>query len=53
MLKIIGRHDESPDCYKKLDDVLAYHADSVEVETRLTPIIVCMAGAGEHDPYKD
>lgn len=45
--------DESPDCYKKLDEVLAFHTDSIEVETRLTPIIVCMAGANEHDPYKD
>lgn len=45
--------DESPDCYKKLDEVLSYHTDSIEVETRLTPIIVCMAGANEFDPYKD
>lgn len=45
--------DESPDCYKKLDEVLEFHNDSIEVETRLTPIIVCMAGANEHDPYKD
>ncbi|HFB2047891.1 MAG TPA: RNA-splicing ligase RtcB [Hyphomicrobiaceae bacterium MAG_BT-2024] len=48
-----GGADESPDCYKKLDEVLAFHKDSVEVETRLTPIIVCMAGANEFDPYKD
>jgi tRNA-splicing ligase RtcB len=45
--------DESPDCYKKLDEVLEFHKDSIVVETRLTPIIVCMAGANEHDPYKD
>jgi len=45
--------DEAPDCYKKLDEVLAYHNDSIAVETRLTPIIVCMAGANEFDPYKD
>ena len=45
--------DEAPDCYKKLDEVLEHHRDSVVVETRLTPIIVCMAGANEHDPYKD
>lgn len=48
-----GGADESPDCYKKLDEVLAFHNDSIQVETRLTPIIVCMAGANEHDPYKD
>jgi tRNA-splicing ligase RtcB len=45
--------DESPDCYKKLDEVLEFHKDSVEIETRLTPIVVCMAGANEFDPYKD
>lgn len=45
--------DESPDCYKKLDEVLEFHKDSVAIETSLTPIIVCMAGANEYDPYKD
>ena len=48
-----GGADESPECYKKLDEVLGYHTDSIQVEHRLTPIIVCMAGANEHDPYKD
>lgn len=48
-----GGADESPDCYKKLDEVLSYHSDSITVETRLMPIIVCMAGANEVDPYKD
>ncbi len=45
--------DEAPDCYRKLDDVLAFHTDSVDVEHRLTPLIVAMAGANEFDPYKD
>lgn len=45
--------DEAPDCYKKLDDVLAYHDDSIDVETRLIPIVVCMAGSDIRDPYKD
>lgn len=48
-----GGADEAPECYKRLDDVLDFHADSVTVEHRLTPIIVCMAGANEYDPYKD
>lgn len=48
-----GGADESPEVYRKLDDVLAYHADSVSVLHRLTPIIVAMAGADEFDPYKD
>jgi len=45
--------DEAPACYKKLDEVLEYHKDSVVVETRLTPLIVCMASADTKDPYKD
>lgn len=45
--------DEAPECYKKLDEVLEFHTDSIEVETRLTPIVVCMAGADVVDPYKD
>jgi tRNA-splicing ligase RtcB len=45
--------DEAPQCYKKLDTVLEFHKDSIAVETRLTPIVVCMAGSGEFDPYKD
>lgn len=48
-----GGADESPEVYRKLDDVLAYHTDSVKVLHRLTPIIVAMAGADEFDPYKD
>lgn len=48
-----GGADEAPQCYKKLDEVLEFHADSVVVETRLTPIIVCMAGSDIRDPYKD
>lgn len=45
--------DEAPACYKRLDQVLAHHEDSVQVEHRLTPIIVCMAGADVRDPFKD
>lgn len=45
--------DEAPECYRQLDDVLAHHADSIEIETVLHPMIVCMAGADEIDPYKD
>lgn len=45
--------DEAPDCYKKLEEVLEFHKDSVTVETRLTPIVVCMAGNETIDPYKD
>jgi tRNA-splicing ligase RtcB len=45
--------DEAPMCYKNLEEVLDYHKDSVEIQEKLTPIIVCMAGANEFDPYKD
>lgn len=48
-----GGADEAPDCYKKLDEVIEFHKDSIVVETRLTPIIVCMAGNDVRDPYKD
>lgn len=48
-----GCADEAPECYKNLEEVLGYHSDSVKIETRLSPIIVCMAGNGIRDPYKD
>jgi tRNA-splicing ligase RtcB len=48
-----GAADEAPGAYKRLDDVLAAHDDTVEIVHRLTPIGVAMAGAGTVDPYKD
>lgn len=45
--------DESPDCYKRLPEVLAEHGDSVKILHTLTPVGVAMAGANEFDPYKD
>jgi tRNA-splicing ligase RtcB len=45
--------DEAPDAYKRLDDVLAAHADTVDVLHRLTPIGVAMAGRDMFDPYRD
>ena len=45
--------DEAPQVYRKLDDVLECHSDTIEVETRLFPKVVVMAGAGVFDPYKD
>jgi tRNA-splicing ligase RtcB len=45
--------DESPDCYKRLPEVLAEHADSVRILHTLTPVGVAMAGENEFDPYKD
>lgn len=45
--------DESPDCYKRLPDVLAEHGNSIRVLHTLTPVGVAMAGANEFDPYRD
>ncbi|ULL14159.1 RtcB family protein [Paenibacillus sp. H1-7] len=45
--------DESPFVYRKLQQVLDAHAETVEVLHVLKPIGVCMAGADEFDPYKD
>lgn len=45
--------DESPFVYRKLQEVLDAHAETVEVLHLLKPIGVCMAGADEFDPYKD
>lgn len=48
-----GGVDESPHCYKRLDEVLACHAESIRVIHTLRPLGVAMAGANEFDPYKD
>jgi tRNA-splicing ligase RtcB len=45
--------DESPHCYKRLNEVLAAHENSVMILHTLTPVGVAMAGANEWDPYKD
>ncbi|MEZ6193624.1 MAG: hypothetical protein R3C45_20380 [Phycisphaerales bacterium] len=45
--------DESPQCYKRLDDVLAHHGPTVKIIHTLTPVGVAMAGEDEFDPYKD
>jgi len=48
-----GGVDESPHCYKRLDEVLAVHGETIRVLHTLTPLGVAMAGANEFDPYKD
>jgi tRNA-splicing ligase RtcB len=45
--------DESPMAYRRLPEVLAYHAASIKVQHTLRPFAVAMAGAGEFDPFKD
>ena len=48
-----GAADEAPGAYKRLDQVLAAHGDTIEIVHRLTPLGVAMAGADTFDPYKD
>ena len=48
-----GGVDESPHVYRRLPDVLAAQRGTVDVLHVLRPLIVVMAGAHEHDPYKD
>ena len=45
--------DEAPEVYKKLEEVLEYHKGTVQILHTLRPLIVCMAGSDEFDPYKD
>lgn len=45
--------DESPDCYKRLDDVLAACGDSIKILHTLTPVGVAMAGKETFDPFRD
>ncbi|MEO6038112.1 MAG: RtcB family protein [Saprospiraceae bacterium] len=48
-----GGADEAPECYKKLYQVLAFHAGTIETVHRLRPIGVAMAAPDLFDPYKD
>lgn len=48
-----GGADEAPQVYKQLSDVLECHEKSIKVTNVLFPVIVCMAGSNEYDPYKD
>ena len=45
--------DEAPEVYRKLEDVLATHRETIQIEHTLRPRVVVMAGANEFDPYKD
>lgn len=45
--------DEAPGAYKRLPEVLGYHAGSVRILHTLTPLGVAMAGEDVFDPYKD
>lgn len=45
--------EEAPGAYKRLSEVLAYHADTVRVLRVLTPLGVAMAPGDTRDAYKD
>jgi tRNA-splicing ligase RtcB (3'-phosphate/5'-hydroxy nucleic acid ligase) len=45
--------DEAPEVYRRLEDVLAQHQGTIEVQHVLRPRIVVMAGPHERDPYRD
>ncbi len=45
--------DESPDCYKRLPEVLAAQGSGIKVLHTLKPLGVAMASADIIDPYKD
>lgn len=45
--------DESPQCYKRIEEVLAEHSNSINILHTLKPIGVAMAGNEVYDPYKD
>jgi tRNA-splicing ligase RtcB len=48
-----GDVDESPQAYRRLNDVLRAHEGTLEVMHTLTPIGVAMAGVHDVDIYKD
>ncbi len=48
-----GDLDEAPQAYRRLPDVLAEHAETIEVVHTLRPFGVIMGGANDFDPYKD
>ena len=48
-----GDLDEAPQAYRRLPDVMAHHAGTVEIEHTLRPFAVVMAGADVFDPFKD
>lgn len=45
--------DESPECYKSLEQVLKFQGETIKVIHRLHPIGVAMAGDETIDEYKD
>ncbi len=53
VMLIGGGIDEAPQAYRRLPEVLAAHAGTIEIVHRLRPFGVIMAGENEFDPFKD
>jgi tRNA-splicing ligase RtcB len=45
--------DESPHCYKRLNEVIEAQGDTVRIVELLKPIGVAMASGDVIDPYRD
>ena len=48
-----GGRDEAPQVYRRLNDVLNRHQNTINILHTLKPLGVVMAGENEFDPYKD
>lgn len=48
-----GDLDESPMAYRRLEEVLAEHSETITIKNILRPFIVVMAGKDIKDPFKD
>lgn len=48
-----GGADESPECYKSLEEVLKYQGNTIRILHKLKPVGVAMAGDDDFDPYID
>lgn len=48
-----GGLEEAPQAYRRLPAVLKAQGDTIEVLHTLRPLVVVMAAANEHDPFKD
>lgn len=48
-----GGAEEAPLAYKRLPEVLEYHAGTIKILHHLRPIGVAMAGADVEDPFRD
>lgn len=48
-----GAADEAPEAYKRLNSVLDYHKDTIDIIHTLRPIGVAMAGRDAYDAFKD